>query len=79
MSRIETAIHIITDGVGSDGFVDEIGTDLLLEHFSTQFSPEAFSKLFTTESGKHILVGTFVQRLLDTMEDQMAEEEGYDD
>jgi hypothetical protein len=74
MKRIETAIDLIDGSDIGPAFVDDLDITILLQHYEEQFEPQAFFRMFSTEAGKNILVGTYVQRLLDMMEDEDAEE-----
>ncbi len=55
----------IMDGIDSYDVVNEINPQLLMEHYEEHFDPPAFARMFKTELGKGVLVGTYVQRLLE--------------
>lgn len=64
LERIGKTLEIIE---GQEGFsvTNLINPELLLEHYKEQFDAESFCKMFNTELGKGVLVGTYVQRLLE--------------
>lgn len=74
LERIGKTLEIIE---GEHGYevTDKINSELLLEHYVEYFEPEAFTRMFGTELGKGVLVGTYLQRLLDRITLEEVEDE----
>ncbi len=74
LERIGKTLEIIE---GEQGYLvaDKINPRLLLEHYEEHFEPKAFSRMFGTELGKGVLVGSYLQRLLDKIAIQEVEGE----
>src|SRR5690606_26899604 len=60
---------------GQDGFdlTNEIDPQVMKAHYEEWFEVEAFERLFVTEMGKGVLVGSFLHRLLEKMEEADAD------
>lgn len=74
LEKLEQALNLLT-GHESSTFVREVDSSVMLDHYEEYFTPKHFSHLFTSDFGKNVLVGTFVQRLLERTRETFNEEE----
>lgn len=73
LEKLEQALDLLT-GAESSGFVREVDSSVMLDHYEEYFSPRHFSHMFASDFGKNVLVGTFVQRLLERTKETFDEE-----
>lgn len=74
LERIGSTLEII-EGEAGYSVTSLINPELLRQHYEGHFEPEAFTRMFATELGKGVLVGSYLQRLLDKIALEKAEEE----
>jgi DNA-binding cell septation regulator SpoVG len=76
LEKIGNTLEVI-DGQPGFQVATLINPELLLEHYEDTFQPEEFCNLFRTEMGKGVLVGTYVQRLLERIKHEQEEDSNY--